>query len=77
MKRRTFLSTLGAGLAAGLGAPRAIAAVTPHPNILWLVSEDTSPDLGCYGNPLVHTPHLDRLAEQGARYDAALATCPV
>lgn len=77
MKRRTFLSTLGAGLAAGLGATRAIAADTARPNILWLVSEDTSPDLGCYGNPLVHTPHLDRLAEQGARYDAALATCPV
>ncbi|MBX3179133.1 MAG: sulfatase [Candidatus Hydrogenedentes bacterium] len=54
-----------------------MAGDPPRPNILWLVSEDTSPDLGCYGNPLVHTPHLDRLAEQGARYDAALATCPV
>lgn len=48
-----------------------------RPNVIWLVSEDTSPDIGCYGNTVVRTPNLDRLAEQGARYDAAFASCPV
>jgi hypothetical protein len=42
------------------------AAVPPdtadRPNILWITSEDNSPYLGCYGDPLAQTPHLDRLA---------------
>ena len=75
MNRRMFLSSMGLGLGAGLLAGRAQAA--ERPNILWLISEDTSPDLACYGNPLVHTPVLDRLAAEGTRYDAAYATAPV
>lgn len=47
------------------------------PNILWLVSEDTSPDLGCYGDNVVKTPNLDQLAKQGVRFTHAYATCPV
>lgn len=39
------------------------------PNILWITSEDNSPDhLGAYGNPYVDTPHIDRLADEGFRY---------
>lgn len=77
MKRRTFLSTVGLGLGAGLYAGRGHAVPGQRPNILWLISEDTSPDLGCYDNPLVQTPNLDSLASQGTRYDAAFAACPV
>ena len=47
------------------------------PNILWLISEDTSPDLACYGNTLVKTPNLDKLAGQGAMYTNAFVTGPV
>jgi hypothetical protein len=39
-----------------------------RPNILRVTSEDNSPYLGCYGDPLAQTPHLDRLAEDGIRY---------
>ncbi len=39
-----------------------------RPNILWIVANDISPDLGCYGNNLVHTPNLDQLAKQGTLY---------
>ena len=39
-----------------------------RPNILWIVANDISPDLGCYGTKLVHTPNLDRLAGEGALY---------
>jgi len=42
-------------------------------NILWLSSEDTSPDFGCYGDSYAHTPNLDRLASQGARYTHAFS----
>jgi len=42
-----------------------------RPNILWLVCEDMSPYLSCYGNTMIKTPNLDRLAEKGIRYTRA------
>jgi len=48
-----------------------------RPNILWLISEDTSPDIGCYGNTLVRTPNIDRLAAEGAKFTNAFVTAPV
>lgn len=47
------------------------------PNIIWLVMEDISPDLGSYGNKLVSTPNLDKLADEGMRFTNAYATAPV
>lgn len=44
-----------------------------RPNILWLVSEDNNPILGCYGEPLAHTPTLDRLAKEGVLYERCFA----
>lgn len=46
------------------------------PNILWLVGENLSHDLGCYGAANVHTPHLDRLAAEGVRFTRVFATNP-
>jgi N-sulfoglucosamine sulfohydrolase len=56
-------------------APNAIAA--ERPNVLWITSEDNSPYLGCYGDKLAQTPHLDNLATQGVRYRNAFANAPV
>lgn len=47
------------------------------PNILWLVSEDNGPFLGCYGDKFAKTPNLDKLATQGIRYTNAFANAPV
>ncbi len=33
-----------------------------RPNILWISSEDNSPYLGCYGDPVARSPHIDSLA---------------
>lgn len=46
------------------------------PNILWILAEDLSPDLGCYGNALVHTPNVDSLARRGVRFTQAFVTAP-
>lgn len=46
------------------------------PNILWLVGENLSLDLGAYGAKQVHTPNLDRLAAEGVRYTNVFATNP-
>jgi len=53
------------------------ASAADRPNILWLIGEDFSPDLGCYGTKEVSTPNLDRLAEQGVRYTEFFTTAPV
>ncbi len=37
-------------------------------NILWIVADDLGTDLGCYGDSLVHTPNLDKLARDGIRF---------
>jgi arylsulfatase A-like enzyme len=58
---------------AGLPEPAARAEEPPRPNILWLVSEDNNPFLGCYGDPLAHTPTLDRLAKEGVKYTRCFA----
>ena len=74
MKRLDILAVLAALLPAW-----ALADDGPErrPNILWLVAENIDLDLGCYGEPLVRTPHLDRLAEEGVRYTRVFATSPV
>jgi N-sulfoglucosamine sulfohydrolase len=48
-----------------------------RPNFLFLVGEDTGPDLGCYGDKLARTPNLDRLASQGCRFTKAFTHAPV
>ncbi|HEY1065965.1 MAG TPA: sulfatase [Pirellulales bacterium] len=48
-----------------------------RPNVLVILSDDHSaPHLGCYGNPDVKTPNLDRLAAEGKRFDRAYVACP-
>ena len=37
------------------------------PNILFIVSEDNGPEIGCYGTP-ISTPHLDNLAKEGTLF---------
>ncbi|MDO8544448.1 MAG: sulfatase [Opitutaceae bacterium] len=55
MKSRLLFFTLlvTAGLAAG------------KPNVLFIASDDMRPQLGCYGDPTVKSPHLDALARRG------------
>lgn len=46
-------------------------AIDQQPNVLLIVSEDNGPELGCYGDPYVKTPRLDRLAAEGVRFENA------
>lgn len=46
-----------------------------RPNIVLMVADDHGREaLGCYGNPAVATPHLDRLANDGVRFTHAFCT---
>lgn len=53
----------------------AFQAPTPGQNVLLLISDNQSwYDTGCYGNDVVQTPNLDRLAQEGVRFRQAFAT---
>jgi len=74
--RRTFLQNSALALgAASLGACSPASAA--QPNLLWIIGEDFSPELGCYGDPSVSTPNIDRLASEGVRYTQACITAPI
>ncbi|MEM7391466.1 MAG: sulfatase [Verrucomicrobiota bacterium] len=48
-----------------------------RPNIVWMVVDDMSSHFGYQGEPLVHTPQVDRLAREGIVFSRAYATAPV
>lgn len=47
------------------------------PNIIWLMAEDMSLDLECYGMKAVKTPNLNKMAEAGVRFDNCFVTNPI
>lgn len=63
----------------GVGALSALAAgAQSKPNIIYIMCDDMGwGDLGCYGQQLIATPNLDRMAAEGMRFTQAYAGSPV
>ncbi|MEN9402793.1 MAG: hypothetical protein RL091_1496 [Verrucomicrobiota bacterium] len=77
---RSRLAALAAAsllITTAVGAAESAPAAPARPNILWILAEDFSPHLGCYGTKEVASPNLDRLAAEGMRFDRAFTTAPV
>ncbi len=74
MNTKIFFSALGAVVAAAAPAQ----AQAQQPNIIYIMCDDMGyGDLGCYGQQLIATPNIDRLASQGLRFTQAYAGSPV
>lgn len=69
----TLLSVLSFSLLAATAG----AADARRPNIVWIVAENANLEFGCYGERLVSTPNVDRLAAEGLRFTRAFSTAPV
>ena len=56
----------------------AVAGADQRLNVLWICADDHAPYvMGAYGNRRVRTPHLDRLAAGGIRFDRAFCNSPI
>lgn len=60
------------------GADGEEAAAAQPPNLVFILTDNQGAwTLGCYGNPDIKTPHIDRLAAEGVRFTRALSSNPV
>ncbi|HPD46445.1 MAG TPA: sulfatase [Anaerohalosphaeraceae bacterium] len=81
MHRRDFLKGMGASLLAAAASPLVAAQEKRGPNFVIIYADDLGyGDLGCFGNPVIRTPNLDRMAAEGAKltqfYSAASVCTP-
>ena len=50
-------------------APCALLNAAAKPNLIWIMADDLGyADLGCYGQKVIQTPNLDRMAKEGMRF---------
>ncbi len=51
-------------------------AAADKKNVLFIVSDDLTSRLGCYGDPIVRSPHIDRLAAKESASNGPTASIP-
>ena len=77
MNKQPFARALCLSSMAGLTLTT-LAQQAAKPNILFILCDDMGyGDLGCYGQPYIATPNLDRMAAEGMRFTQAYAGSPV
>jgi len=75
--RRDFLRFIGSCAVASAFAPSVMAKVQSHrkPNIIFIMSDDhASHAISAYGSKINKTFHIDRLAQEGMRFDKCFCT---
>jgi arylsulfatase A-like enzyme len=72
---RRFLGCAFLGVLLGASASFAAESTTPK-NVLFIITDDLNCNIGAYGHPLVQTPHLDQLAQEGLLFQNAYTNYP-
>jgi arylsulfatase A-like enzyme len=75
---RLLAVSLVVAVSGSLAVSRSESAESANrPNIIWIYVDDMSANFSCYGEKLIATPHVDRLAKEGTRFSHAFTTAPV
>lgn len=79
MNRRSFLSRIVCTVTSILASGHVLFCTKKRgqgkkPNIIWIVADGMSPHWSCYGETTIQTPCIDRLANEGIRFNRAFAT---
>lgn len=53
------------------------SGISESKNVLFIAIDDLRPELGCYGNPIIHTPNFDELAKKATVFNNAYVQVPV
>src|SRR5437773_9595387 len=78
MNRRNILHIVMAFAFSLAIAPSTRAADTKKPNILFILADDLGyGDVGCYGQKIIQTPNIDRIAREGMRFTQFYAGSPI
>ncbi len=73
-----LLPIVAIGLLGHVAATTAAADTATSPNFVVIFADDLGyGDLGCYGHPTIHTPHLDRMAAEGQKWTSFYSAAPV
>ena len=68
-KKNAWLRCLMMCAAAAIWVPLSDSVAADQPNIIYVMTDDLGyGDLGCYGQEVVRTPNLDRMAAEGIRF---------
>lgn len=75
---RTMLFFLSGGVLSPLLHDANAQNTNTRPNIIYIMCDDMGyGDLGCYGQPYIHTPNIDNMAKEGMRFTQAYSGSPV
>ena len=68
---RILAFSLLIGLVACSDGPEKESATGNRPNVLFIAVDDLRPEIGAYGNEFIHTPNMDRIAQEGVIFTRA------